>query len=201
MPGNNRCRSIDRLNTRGQMHQRSADRSGDLREWTRRHCSAESGERLAILSCVALSRVVVGHAMKITRRQFLHVAAAASAAVPSAMRFSHAAEWRPNGAMRILVPAAPGGATDIMGRILAQHLEVSSWFGVFLPGGTPAPVVNALNTEIRNLLEAPNIIARIGELGARPDYGTPTQFATFVSDEIEKFGAIIRKENLQMDVN
>ena len=78
---------------------------------------------------------------------------------------------------------------------------MSSWFGVFLPGGAPAPVVNALNNEIKNLLETPNIRTRIGELGARPDYGTPTQFAAFVRDEIEKFGAIIRKQNLQMDVN
>jgi len=82
-----------------------------------------------------------------------------------------------------------------------SNFEVSSWFGVFLPSGAPAPVVDALNNAIKNLLEAPDIKARIVELGARPDYGTPNQFAGFVRDEIAKFGDIIRRENLQMDIN
>ena len=82
-----------------------------------------------------------------------------------------------------------------------SHFEVSSWFGVFLPRGAPAPVVAASNSEIRRFLETPDVQARIGELGARPDYGTPSQFAAFVRDEIEKFAGIIRRENLQMDVN
>lgn len=38
------------------------------------------------------------------------------------------AEWRPTQSMRIIIPAAPGGTTDIMGRLLAQHLQ--SRFGV-----------------------------------------------------------------------
>ena len=38
------------------------------------------------------------------------------------------AEWRPAQSMRIIIPAAPGGTTDIMGRMLAQHLQAR--FGV-----------------------------------------------------------------------
>ncbi len=38
------------------------------------------------------------------------------------------AEWRPTQPMRIVIPAAPGGTTDIMGRMLAQHLQ--NRFGV-----------------------------------------------------------------------
>jgi tripartite-type tricarboxylate transporter receptor subunit TctC len=79
--------------------------------------------------------------------------------------------------------------------------DVSSWFGVFLPGGTPAPVVEALNGEIKAFLERPEMQARIGELGARADYGAPAQFAAFVQGETEKFAGIIRRENLQMELN
>ncbi|MBV8836150.1 MAG: tripartite tricarboxylate transporter substrate binding protein, partial [Alphaproteobacteria bacterium] len=43
--------------------------------------------------------------------------------------------------------------------------------------------------------------ARINEIGSVADYGTPAQYAAFVNAEIEKFGSIVRREGLQMDVN
>jgi len=72
---------------------------------------------------------------------------------------------------------------------------------VFLPAGVPRPVLDALNAEIKVLLDKPEMKARIGELGAVPDYTTPEQYASFVQAETAKFGEIIAKEKLQMDVN
>jgi tripartite-type tricarboxylate transporter receptor subunit TctC len=77
--------------------------------------------------------------------------------------------------------------------------DVSSWFGVFLPQGAPAPVLDALNGEIKTLLGRDDMKARIKDIGAVPDYTTPAQYTAFVQAEIEKFGAIIAKENLQMN--
>jgi len=82
-----------------------------------------------------------------------------------------------------------------------SKFDVSSWFGVFLPAGVPRPVLDALNAEIKVLLDKPEMKARIGELGAVPDYTTPEQYASFVQAETAKFGEIIAKEKLQMDVN
>jgi tripartite-type tricarboxylate transporter receptor subunit TctC len=79
--------------------------------------------------------------------------------------------------------------------------DVSSWFGVFLPAGVPRPVLDALNAEIKVLLDKPEMKARIADLGAIADYTTPEQYATFVQAETAKFGEIIAKEKLQMDVN
>jgi tripartite-type tricarboxylate transporter receptor subunit TctC len=79
--------------------------------------------------------------------------------------------------------------------------DVSSWFGVFLPGGVPQPVLDALNGEIKALLERDDMKARIRDLGAISDYTTPAQYSAFVQNEIAKFGEIIAKEKLQMDVN
>ncbi|MGB9366094.1 MAG: tripartite tricarboxylate transporter substrate binding protein [Xanthobacteraceae bacterium] len=79
--------------------------------------------------------------------------------------------------------------------------DVSSWFGVFLPGGTPRPVVDSLNGEIKALLARDDMKARIRDLGAIADYTTPEQYAAFVQAEIAKFGEIIAREKLQMDVN
>jgi tripartite-type tricarboxylate transporter receptor subunit TctC len=79
--------------------------------------------------------------------------------------------------------------------------DVSSWFGVFLPRGVPQPVLDALNAEIKVFLDRPDTKARIDEIGAVPDYTTPAQYTAFVQAEIAKFGEIIAKEKLQMDVN
>jgi tripartite-type tricarboxylate transporter receptor subunit TctC len=78
--------------------------------------------------------------------------------------------------------------------------DVSSWFGVFLPKSAPAPVVDALNKEIKKMLEREDIKRNIVAMGATADYGTPVQFASFVEAETAKFKSIIDNEGLQMEV-
>ena len=63
----------------------------------------------------------------ITRRAAL----ALPALIPAV---AHAQDWRPGQSARIVVPAAPGGTTDIMARLLGQYLQ-SRW-------GTPVVVEN-----------------------------------------------------------
>jgi tripartite-type tricarboxylate transporter receptor subunit TctC len=78
--------------------------------------------------------------------------------------------------------------------------DVSSWFGVFLPKSTPAPIVEALNQQVKAMLEREEIKKNIAAMGARADYGTPQQFSDFVQAETVKFASIIEKEGLQMEV-
>jgi tripartite-type tricarboxylate transporter receptor subunit TctC len=77
--------------------------------------------------------------------------------------------------------------------------DVSSWFGIFLPKSAPAPVLDALNKEIKVFLEREDIKANMAKIGARTDYGTPQQYSDFIAAETAKFGAIIKQEGLQMD--
>ncbi|MFL6792863.1 MAG: Bug family tripartite tricarboxylate transporter substrate binding protein [Bradyrhizobium sp.] len=79
--------------------------------------------------------------------------------------------------------------------------DVSSWFGIFLPKSAPAPIVDALNKEIKVFLEREDTKKNTAAIGARTDYGTPQQFSDFVQAETTKFAAIIKQEGLQMDVN
>jgi tripartite-type tricarboxylate transporter receptor subunit TctC len=79
--------------------------------------------------------------------------------------------------------------------------DVSSWFGVMLPRGAPQGVLDALNAECKAFLDREDTRTRIREIGAVPDHGTPAQYTAFVQAEIAKFGEIIAKEKLQMDIN
>lgn len=80
-----------------------------------------------------------------------------------------------------------------------SKFDVSSWFGVFLPKAVPAPVLEALNKEIKAMLARDDIKATIGKMGATADWGTPQQFSDFVAAETTKFAGIIKQEGLQMD--
>jgi tripartite-type tricarboxylate transporter receptor subunit TctC len=79
--------------------------------------------------------------------------------------------------------------------------DVSSWFGIFLPKAAPAPVVEALNKEIKAMLAREDVKKTLGNMGATADWGTPQQFSDFVQAETTKFAEIIKREGLQMDVN
>jgi tripartite-type tricarboxylate transporter receptor subunit TctC len=98
-------------------------------------------------------------------------------------------------------PSAPDIPTMRESAPELAKFDVSSWFGVFLPKSAPAPVVDALNLQIKAMLERDEIKKNIAAMGARADWGTPAQFGEFVEAETAKFAGIIRREGLQMDVN
>jgi tripartite-type tricarboxylate transporter receptor subunit TctC len=71
--------------------------------------------------CVAVPGVAGGHVMKIPRRQFLHLAAAA-AALPAASHIARAQAY-PTRAVRIVVGFPAGGTADIISRLMGQWLS------------------------------------------------------------------------------
>ncbi len=82
---------------------------------------------------------------------------------------------------------------------LAQF-DVNTWFGIFLPAATPRPVAEAINQAMRAWHETDEVKARWREMGGVSLYGSIEQFTAFVRNEIEKWGTVIRKEGLQMEI-
>lgn len=50
--------------------------------------------------------------------------------------------------------------------------EAIGWFQLFVPAGTPAPVVEMINREVNKITQAPDLVARLGELGVYPRQDT-----------------------------
>lgn len=82
-----------------------------------------------------------------------------------------------------------------------KDFDVSTWFGVFLPAGTPKDVVDALNGEIKVFLNDEATKERFKTMAGFPAYGTPAQFNDFVQQQITRWRGVIDKEGLKLDVN
>jgi tripartite-type tricarboxylate transporter receptor subunit TctC len=74
--------------------------------------------------------------------------------------------------------------------------EVSSWFGMSAPKGTPAPIIARLNEVINAGLTDVVIKQRFVELGGIPMPMTPAEFGQFVLDETQKWSKVVRSINL-----
>ena len=69
--------------------------------------------------------------------------------------------------------------------------EAETMTGVFVPAGTPKPIVDLLQKEISAIVNAPDIKARLLELGIVPEGDTSAQFAAYVKAEIAKWRKVI----------
>jgi tripartite-type tricarboxylate transporter receptor subunit TctC len=74
--------------------------------------------------------------------------------------------------------------------------EISSWQGVFAPGGTPRDVVGKINGEVVRLLSVPEVRARISLEGADPVGSSPEAFAERVKSEIAKWTKVARSAGI-----
>jgi tripartite-type tricarboxylate transporter receptor subunit TctC len=80
------------------------------------------------------------------------------------------------------------------------RFDVNTWFGIFLPAATPRPVAESLNAAMKAWHDTDEVKARWREMGGVSLYDTMEQFAAFVNNEVEKWGEVIRKEGLQLEV-
>ncbi len=77
--------------------------------------------------------------------------------------------------------------------------EVITWFGILATAGTPAEVVNRLNTEIVGSLAQPAVKEQFTKLGLEIVGNTPEQYATFLRSENVKWGNMVRALKLKAD--
>jgi tripartite-type tricarboxylate transporter receptor subunit TctC len=77
--------------------------------------------------------------------------------------------------------------------------DASSWVGLVAPAKTPAPVVVKLSDEVAKVLKAPEVIARIHELGSEPGHAFGRDFGAFMQAETGKWAEVIRTSGAKAD--
>ncbi|KIQ33735.1 MFS transporter [Variovorax paradoxus] len=80
-----------------------------------------------------------------------------------------------------------------------KDFEVVSWQAIFVPAGTPAPVVERLHTEIRKILATPEMQDKLKGFGMEPTDLTTAQIAAFQKGEVEKWAAVIKAANIKAE--
>ncbi|HET9470443.1 MAG TPA: tripartite tricarboxylate transporter substrate-binding protein, partial [Usitatibacter sp.] len=77
--------------------------------------------------------------------------------------------------------------------------DISTWFGVFAPGGTPRDVVRRLHAEFVKALADPAVRDTMRKLGAEPVGNTPEEFAAYIESEARKYAAVIKASGARVD--
>jgi tripartite-type tricarboxylate transporter receptor subunit TctC len=80
-----------------------------------------------------------------------------------------------------------------------KGFDISTWFGVLAPAGTPAPIVDQLSAAMRAALTSAEIRERLARMGAEPAPSTPAGFAALIQSELAKYREIVRFSGAKVD--
>jgi tripartite-type tricarboxylate transporter receptor subunit TctC len=94
-------------------------------------------------------------------------------------------------------PAAPDIPT-----IAEQGLpgfEAVSWFAMFAPAGTPRPIVDKLQVQVKKILNLPDVAKRLSEIGLEIVGSTPDELAAYQRNEITKWAKVVKDSGAKVE--
>ena len=92
-----------------------------------------------------------------------------------------------------LVPEVPAVAETIPG------FEVLSWYGVFAPTGTPAPIVKKLNADFAAALNSPDVKALLATDGSEVVASSPDYFGKVIKAEYARWAPVVKESGAKID--
>ncbi|OZI49319.1 Bug family tripartite tricarboxylate transporter substrate binding protein [Bordetella genomosp. 4] len=95
------------------------------------------------------------------------------------------------------LPSAPGVPTSV--DVHVPQLQISSWNGLYVPAGTPAPIVATLNTALQKALSSPALSERLASQGTQMYKGTNEEYQQFITAEKAKWTDIIQRAHIRLD--
>jgi tripartite-type tricarboxylate transporter receptor subunit TctC len=83
---------------------------------------------------------------------------------------------------------AEGGVPDYV---------ASDWWGILVPAGTPAPIVDKLHAAIEEVLRSEDTKKNLDQQGATPLYKSTAEFAAYIKEEMTKWGPVVQKAGMK----
>lgn len=77
--------------------------------------------------------------------------------------------------------------------------DVSSWYGIAAPAGTPRPIVERLSKEVTDALRDPQVVARIREYGAEPAPLGVEEYNAFMAAQVAAWAPVVRASGVTVD--
>lgn len=77
--------------------------------------------------------------------------------------------------------------------------DVSVWWGLMAPAGTPVGTVTRLNAELQKTLAEPAIQAKLGDMGVVVSAGSAEQFGEFIRAETSRWSRVVKAANIKPD--
>jgi tripartite-type tricarboxylate transporter receptor subunit TctC len=93
-------------------------------------------------------------------------------------------------------PLLPNVPTMIEAGVKGIELD-ASWYGVFTPAKTPAPIVSKLHGEIRKALAVTIVRDGLAAIGMEPVGNTPAEFGRFVEASIKRYAELVKLAGIQ----
>lgn len=78
-----------------------------------------------------------------------------------------------------------------------KDMEISNWFGIVAPKGTPPAIVDKLNQAINKALKEPDLAGRITSMGNIVGGGSPQDFARFIDAESARWSRLIKERSIR----
>ncbi len=77
--------------------------------------------------------------------------------------------------------------------------EITSWYGLWVPAGTPRPIVAKLQGAVAKAFEDPGMKELWFKLGAEPGGSSPEEFRDLVSRDVAKWGKVVREAKITVE--
>ncbi|MBF5004818.1 Bug family tripartite tricarboxylate transporter substrate binding protein [Diaphorobacter caeni] len=118
--------------------------------------------------------------------------------LPSTIGFVKSGKVRP---LAVTTAKRWPGAPDIptVAESGVPGYEVSGWFGLLAPAGTPKEVLNKIQTTIAEAVKSPEVAKQLHDLGAEPVANKPEVFAQEIQADVEKWRKVVKTTGVKLD--
>ncbi|MFM9901826.1 MAG: Bug family tripartite tricarboxylate transporter substrate binding protein [Polaromonas sp.] len=117
---------------------------------------------------------------------------------------SSAAPFIKSGRLRALAVTTPARTPELpdvptMAELGFKTFDITNWYGVVAPAGTPAAVTGPLYDALQRVLAMPDVNRKFAELSLHHVAMTPDQFAQFMRMEVTKYRSIAKRTGVKLD--